>query len=363
MNILSIVMLVFAVLGALDRIIGNKFGIGAEFERGFMLFGNMALSMIGMIALAPTFALWLEPVLPYFAKIGLDPSIIAGSLLANDMGGANLAAAVATDPLVGKWSGLVVGSMLGCTISFTIPYALELVDKSLHRYVLLGLAAGIVTIPVGGIIGGLVAAVPIVPLLINTIPLVIISAVVCIALLKKTEFCVKIFAVLGKVMQIIITAGLALAMIEFVTGFELLPALGPIEEGAEVCFNASVVLAGAFPLVNILARVLKKPLSFLGGKIGLNEYSAIGFVSTVASCSTTIPLMEKMDRRGVVMNSAFIVSAGFTFASHLAFTLAFDADFVLPMIVGKLSAGVLAAVAAYVIFSLSEKKADATETG
>ena len=49
MNVLSIIMLVFAILGALDRIIGNKFGLGAEFEKGFMLLGTMALSMIGMI--------------------------------------------------------------------------------------------------------------------------------------------------------------------------------------------------------------------------------------------------------------------------------------------------------------------------
>ena len=41
-------MLVFSMLGALDRIIGNKFGLGKEFERGFMLLGNMALSMMTM---------------------------------------------------------------------------------------------------------------------------------------------------------------------------------------------------------------------------------------------------------------------------------------------------------------------------
>ncbi len=51
MNVLSIIMLVFAILGALDRIIGNKLGLGAEFEKGFMLLGNMALTMIGLIGI------------------------------------------------------------------------------------------------------------------------------------------------------------------------------------------------------------------------------------------------------------------------------------------------------------------------
>ena len=33
-EILIAVMAVFAVLGALDRILGNRFGLGAEFEEG-----------------------------------------------------------------------------------------------------------------------------------------------------------------------------------------------------------------------------------------------------------------------------------------------------------------------------------------
>ena len=61
MNALSLVMLSFAMLGALDRILGNKFGLGKEFERGFNLLGPMALSMIGMIVIAPAIGVWLEP--------------------------------------------------------------------------------------------------------------------------------------------------------------------------------------------------------------------------------------------------------------------------------------------------------------
>ncbi len=46
MNAITVVILIFSMLGALDRIFGNKFALGAEFERGFQLFGAMALSMI-----------------------------------------------------------------------------------------------------------------------------------------------------------------------------------------------------------------------------------------------------------------------------------------------------------------------------
>ena len=56
MQVISIIMAVFAVLGALDRIFNNKFGLGKEFEKGFLLYGQLALAMIGMIVLSPVIA-------------------------------------------------------------------------------------------------------------------------------------------------------------------------------------------------------------------------------------------------------------------------------------------------------------------
>ena len=57
MSAITIVILIFSILGALDRIFGNKLGLGAEFERGFMLLGPMALSMIGMLIILGLFVL------------------------------------------------------------------------------------------------------------------------------------------------------------------------------------------------------------------------------------------------------------------------------------------------------------------
>ena len=37
MKYLTIFFLIFSMLGAADRIIGNRFGLGKEFERAFML--------------------------------------------------------------------------------------------------------------------------------------------------------------------------------------------------------------------------------------------------------------------------------------------------------------------------------------
>ena len=61
-EILIAVFAVFAVLGALDRIFGNRFGLGKEFEEGILAMGSLAMAMIGVICLAPVLAAVLRPI-------------------------------------------------------------------------------------------------------------------------------------------------------------------------------------------------------------------------------------------------------------------------------------------------------------
>ena len=81
MNYLTVIILVFSVLGALDRIVGNRFGLGKEFEKAFMLLGTMALSMIGMIVISPFIAGLMKPLSEFLVNsLHIDPSIIPASL-------------------------------------------------------------------------------------------------------------------------------------------------------------------------------------------------------------------------------------------------------------------------------------------
>ena len=128
MNVLSYVMVAFAIVAALDRIFGSKLGLGKEFEKGIYMLGPLAISMVGMIIMSPLIAHYLEPALkalPHF----IDPSIITGSIFANDQGGASLSAQLTNNEALGYFNGLVVASMMGCTISFTIPFAMSVVKK------------------------------------------------------------------------------------------------------------------------------------------------------------------------------------------------------------------------------------------
>jgi ethanolamine transporter len=70
-----------------------------------------------------------------------------------------------------------------------------------------------------------------------------------------------------------------------------------------------------------------------------------------------------MDKKGVVLNSAFAVSAAFALGGHLAFTMAFDRSYLVPVIVGKLVAGVLAVIIAAVIYNIKYTENTKKEEG
>ena len=56
-EIILYVMVLFMVIGALDKCFGNRYGYGAKFEEGFMAMGALALAMVGIISFAPVRAL------------------------------------------------------------------------------------------------------------------------------------------------------------------------------------------------------------------------------------------------------------------------------------------------------------------
>ncbi len=338
--------------GCIRQNIWNRFGIGKEFEKAFMLLGAMALSMIGMIVISPVIAEIMKPVSMFFSNIlHIDSSIIPASLFANDMGGASLAVEMAANEKTGLYNALVVSSMMGCTISFTIPFSLGVVSKEQHKELLLGLLCGIVTIPIGCIISGVICKMPFGSLLLNLLPIILLSGIIAFGLIRFPELCVEIFKVFGIFITAIVTIGLSLGIIRFLTGFEVIKGLATIEEGTAICVNSAVVLSGSLPFILALSKAMAKPLKAVGGKIGVNENSIVGLVSTIASSITAFGMMDKMDKKGIVLNSAFSVSGAFILGSHLAFTMAFDNTYVFSVIIGKLVSGVLAVVLSNIVFN------------
>ena len=352
MNILNIVIAVFALLGALDRMLDNRFGLGEEFERGLHLFGSLALSMIGMIVMVPLLSDLMAPMLSFFHEtLHIEPSIIPTSLIANDMGGAALAVQVAADPALGMFNGLVVSCMMGGTIAFTIPVSLTSVDKRHHRELLLGMLCGIVTIPVGCVFGGLLAGIPILSLMGNLLPLILFSAVIAAGLALCPDLCARIFSLLGVVIKALITVGLALSILRYLTGVEIIKGLTTLEDAAAVSLSCSIFLTGVLPMLSLLSRMIQKPMRALSGKLNVNEHSVMGFLATLASSVTTFAMMDRMDKKGVLLNSAFAISAAFAFADHLAFTMSFNASYVGPVTLAKLVGGVTSVFLGCVLYN------------
>lgn len=356
-QVIIYIMVAFMALAALDKCIGNKFGLGEKFDEGFMAMGSLTIAMVGVVSLAPVLANILKPVVvPVFTALGADPSVFATSLLACDMGGYPLALQLAQTPEAGLFSGIILGSMLGPTIVFTIPVALGIIDKEDHKYLATGVLAGIITIPLGALVGGLVAGYGFVMVIKNLVPIIIFAAIIAFGLWKAPEKMIKGFTVFGKGVTAVITIGLAAIIIETLTGIVVIPGMAPLSEGITIVGSIAIVLAGAYPLVHVITKVFSKPLMKLGSLLGMNDVSAAGMIATLANNIPMFGMMKDMDERGKILNVAFAVSAAFVFGDHLGFTAGVAKQMIVPMIVGKLVAGASAIAVACLLAPKSSKK-------
>ena len=349
-QILIAVMAIFAVLGAADRILGNHLGLGPEFENGILAMGSLALAMVGIVSLAPVLASWLRPVVvPLYRFLGADPAMFAGTILACDMGGGSLAQEMTEDPRAALLGGVITGSMLGATVVFTIPVAMGILRPEDRPAMAKGILCGVVTIPVGVLVGGLAAGYPFMMVLRNLTPILIIGALIALGLWRAEEGMIRGFAVFGKIVVAVITAGLAAAIVEELTGFVLIPGMAPISEGFQTVGAIAIVLAGAFPLVYTVTKLLKQPLMAVGKLLGINDAAAAGLVACLANSIAAFEMVKDMNRRGKVVCIAFSVSAAFVFGDHLGYAAGFAPEILPAMIAGKLAGGVAAVAAALLL--------------
>ena len=342
-EIIIAIMALFAVLGALDRIFGNRWGLGKEFEEGILAMGSLALAMVGIVSLAPVLASVLKPVVvPIYGWLGADPAMFAGTILACDMGGGALALEMTEQYQAAMLGGVLTASMLGATIVFTIPVAMGILKEEDRPAMAKGILCGIVTIPAGVLAGGITAGFPVGMVLRNLIPIELIAALIALGLWRAEKAMVKGFEIFGKFVIIVVTVGLAAAIVEALTGFVLIPGMAPISEGFATVGTIAILLAGAFPLVYLLTKLLRKPLMAAGRYLGINDAAAAGLIASLANSIATFGMVKDMNQRGKVVNIAFAVSAAFVFGDHLGFTAGFAPEMIGPMIIGKLAGGVSA---------------------
>ena len=323
-----IVIAAGAVLGGADRLCGNRLGYGDKFEEAFRLLGPMALSMAGMICLAPVLAGVLGRVIvPFYRGLGVDPAMFGG-VLAIDMGGYQLAKELAADGRMGSYAGIVVSALFGCTLVFTIPVGMGMIPKEDRRFFARGIMLGVSAMP-----AGLFAAV------LLLVP----------GLWKMPDKMVRGFCMLADGIQVLITAGLVLAAVEYLTGWNPLPGMAPIEEAMEVVASIGVVMLGSLPAAEFLRRVLEKPFAYLGRKMGMCPQCLTGMLIGLVSPMPVFSMYRDMDEKGKTAAGAFLVSGTSLLAAHMGFVLAAEPE-MLPALTGGKICGAVAAVLLVSVF-------------
>ncbi|WP_353095061.1 ethanolamine utilization protein EutH [Tissierella praeacuta] len=351
------IMIIFSIIGGIDKILNNRFGLGEKFDDGFKAIGELTLTIIGIYSLSPIIARNLIFILEPLSKlINVDPSVFLSSILAVDLGGYTTSIQIAKSEMIGKFNGLILASILGATISFTIPVAVGFISKEDFKFFAKGILAGITTIPLGMIVGGVMMGIGFVDIILNLILVIIFSILIIWGLLKFPSNIIKVFNIIGRIIIIISTIGLIINIISFMFGYSLLTGILPIEEGAMIVIKIGIILSGAYPMFHLLSKILHRYLSKIGEKFNLDQYSILGIFSSLANCIPMLGIYNKMNEKGKIINAAFVVSGAFTFGGQLGYISSVSKDAVNPFIASKLVAGVSAIFVAILLIKVESTK-------
>ena len=373
-NLVVYLIMLFAFIGAVCSIYNEDSEIGKQFLNGIYSIGPIFLPVAGVMAASPYITAFVGTVFgTVFLLFGADPAIAATTFIAVDMGGYQLADVLAQSRE--SWiMAMITGFMAGATIVFSIPVALKMLEKSDRKYFALGTMAGFFTIPVGVLAGTLICyftnpfirenintaevsnyqlQFEFTEIIFNLIPLTIICLIIAIGLFYVPQKMIKGFIVFGKIMDSLLRLVFVFCVIEYFTGFftsifgswgfePIIADEEDINRALEVSGYIGIMLCGVFPLVYVIKRYLSKPLIILGNKFGLSLDATAGLLAGAANVLALFALIKDMKPEDKVKTIAFSVTSAFLIGDHLAFTANFQPNMILPVMCGKLLAGLLA---------------------
>lgn len=389
-TIVVYVIMACALVGCFASVVRPESELGQQFVAGIDSIGPIFLPVAGIMAAAPYLTAFVSSVFgPLYGVVGADPAMAATTFIAVDMGGYQLADALAETRE--SWiMAMMTGYMAGATIVFTIPVALKMLLKEDRKYLALGVMSGLLAIPIGVFVASAIIAFahPVVreavstnaeatyqlalsfgQIGINLVPLIAICVLLALGLRFKPDAMIKGFIVFGRVMESALKIVFVLVVIEYFTGVftTLLGGFGfdPIIADEEDIFRAlevsgaiGMMLCGAFPMVYLIKRYLAKPLAALGRVVGLSSDAVTGLLAASANVLAALAMVKDLKARDKVIVMAFAVCCAFLFGDHLSFTANFQPSLIVPVLVGKLVAGVCAIAFAYL---LAVKKAEQLE--
>ncbi|VVS91670.1 ethanolamine utilization protein EutH [Desulfoluna spongiiphila] len=370
-QIIIYIIMICAVLGAFSYIKDDESPLGQEFLEGLHSIGPIFIPTAGILAASPYLSAFVKSVCgPMFNAIGADPAIAATTIIAVDMGGYQLADVLALSR-EGWIMAMVVGYMSGATIVFSIPVGLTMLDKKDHKYMALGVMAGLLSIPIGVFIScsmlsisdmmvrGMISVnaesafalgLTFKMIFLNLMPLTIFCVSLAIGLKMVPNTMIKGFLFFGRSMNIALTLVLVFSIVEYFTGFfaNVFGSWGfdPIIadeadnfRALEVAGFIGIMLCGAFPMVYLIKKYAAGPMDKVGHMVGLESTGAAGILAAAANILAMFRLIADMRPKDKVLCVAFSVCAAFTFGDHLSFTANFQPNMILPVMAGKLLGG------------------------
>lgn len=348
---------IFFVIGGIDYIMENKFKIGEKFEEGIKTMGPLAMAMVGIYSFIPMLSKLISTFLnPLAHLINIDPSIIPSAILATDMGAFQLSKMVSASSEIGLFSGVILASNLGAAISFSIPLAMSILSKEDYKYYAKGVIAGLITIPFGAFVGGMLQGINYLVLIWNLTPIIILSMLASAGLFYFSRISLKVITVFGKFIFYLSIFGLILQGVNSITGYEYIKGLTPLTESMNIVGKIAIVLAGAYPMIMILNKVFKGIFTRLGSKIGVNQDAICGVLGNLASNLLVYMTFKKMNNKGKVVAAAVSISSSFVFGGQLGFISNVAPKMIVPFIASKLSSGILSIALACFIYDFESNK-------
>jgi len=390
--VVVLIIMACALAGALASVIKPESKLGQEFIYGIDSIGPIFLPVAGIMASLPYITAFVSAVFgPAFNFVGADTAMAATTFIAVDMGGYQLADALAQTKE--SWiMAMVTGYLAGATIVYTIPVALKILQKKDRKYMALGVMCGLLAIPIGIFISCAIIALtnPMIREVIvagsgeatyqlaldfgtiglNLIPLVVICVALALGLRFKPDAMIKGFIVFGKFLESALKIVFVLVVIEYFTalpsalfgswfGFEpIIADETDIFRALEVSGAIGIMLCGAFPMMYLIKHYLAKPLSVVGKFVGLSSDAVAGMLAASANVLALLGFFKDLKARDKVICLAFAVCCASVFGDHLSFTANFQPSLIAPIMIGKILGGVFAVVFARY---LAVKKAEQLE--
>ena len=341
--VISWILAIFALIGGIDYLIGNKLGLGSKFERALSLMGPMATSITGVIVMVPILSWALQhSIVPLFSMIGFDPGVFGG-LIPIDWGGFFLAKDLAIDPRMGLFGGVNVAGTFGTALSFAVPMGMRVLkEKKKQDAFARGILEGLVILPVSLILGGLAAGLGLGEILWHSLPILILSGLVLFGIWKNLPLMVRIFTVFSQILRAIGIIGITVGAFQQMAGVTLIPGITPILDAMRIIAMITVTMLGCLPLSEFLTRILRKPLESLAKKVRTSPEALSDPIMTVASGTAGIIAMQDFDERGIELNAAFVVYAVSALSAQLSFILNNAPDYMASYMVTKFAGAFLA---------------------